>query len=80
VKFIKFKRQVEFLRKPKKYIVPSTGEEWELMRKIDDEQTNLANLLADVWVSEDRIRGLNVELHARQAQRMRDNSSLKLWR
>ena len=50
------------------------------MRKIDDEQTNLANLLADVWVSEDRIRGLNVELHARQAQRMRDNSSLKLWR
>jgi hypothetical protein len=74
MKFIKFKR------KPKKYVVPSTGEEWELMVKINHEQTNLALLKADVWGTEDRIRGLTLELDARQAQRMRDNSSLKLWR
>ena len=67
-------------RKPKRYIVPKTVVEWDLLQKIEMGEKELASLQTQVFQVKDRIRGYQVELTARQYRRMREKSSLKLRR
>ena len=70
----------KFRRKPKRYSVPKTVVEWDLLQKIEMGEKELASLQTQVFQVKDRIRGYQVELTARQYRRMREKSSLKLRR